>query len=64
MRLGHNVSSLRLRMGITQSQLASKAKTQQSYISKIESGEMNNVGLDILARIASALQCDIHTLLS
>jgi transcriptional regulator with XRE-family HTH domain len=64
MRLGQNVSSLRLRVGLTQSQLASKAKTQQSYISKIENGEMNNIGLDILARIAAALDVTIHALLS
>jgi XRE family transcriptional regulator, master regulator for biofilm formation len=63
MRLGHNVSSLRLRMGLTQAQLASKAKTQQSYISKIETGEMNNVGLDILERLAAALEVPINTLL-
>jgi XRE family transcriptional regulator, master regulator for biofilm formation len=64
MRLGRNVSALRLKMGLTQNQLASKAKTQQSYISKIESGEMNNVGLDILDRLATALEVSIHKLLA
>ncbi len=64
MHLGRNVSALRLKMGLTQNQLASKAKTQQSYISKIESGEMNNVGLDILERLAMALEVSIHKLLA
>jgi transcriptional regulator with XRE-family HTH domain len=63
-RLGNNVCSRRLQLGLTQAQLASKANTQQSYVSKIESGEMVNVGLDIIERLASALQTTIQRLLS
>lgn len=61
--LGDTVRSLRLQLDMTQAQLAIKASIQQSSVSRIESGEMFNPTLDVLAGLASALDVPISTLL-
>jgi transcriptional regulator with XRE-family HTH domain len=62
--LGKNVSYRRSQLGMTQNQLSAKASVNQSTVSRIESGEQINVGLDIVGRLAAALQTNIHALLS
>lgn len=62
-KIGSTIRARRLQQGLTQGQLAGKSQTQQSYVSKIEAGEMSNVGLEILGRIATALNVDLATLL-
>jgi transcriptional regulator with XRE-family HTH domain len=62
-KIGNTIRTRRLQLGLTQVQVASKSQTQQSYLSKIEAGEMANVGLEILGRIATALNVDLATLL-
>ena len=62
--LGKNVSYRRSQLGMTQNQLSAKASVNQSTVSRIESGEQFNVGLDIVGRLAAALQTNIHALLS
>lgn len=61
--LGKNVSYRRTQLGLTQTQLSAKASVTQSTVSRIESGEQFNVGLDIVGRLAAALQTNIHALL-
>jgi transcriptional regulator with XRE-family HTH domain len=49
------VFSLREQAGLTQEELAKKSGMKQTRISLIESGEIENIQTDTLARIASAL---------
>jgi transcriptional regulator with XRE-family HTH domain len=62
--LGKNVSYRRTQLGMNQITLAAKASVTQSTVSRIESGEQFNVGLDIVGRLAVALQTNIHALIS
>lgn len=57
------VQAKRLELGLTQTQLASRAKTTQSAISEIESGD-HSPNLDTIARIAKALRCKVLDLLA
>lgn len=51
----------RVKKGITQAKLARRMKTQQSAVSRLESGNANP-SLNFLKRLASALNCrlEIH----
>ena len=49
------IIGLRLRMGLTQQQLAEKVKTSQSCIARLESGTYLNVSMSFLRRIGKAL---------
>ena len=53
-RFGKQVRELRLRSGLTQEALATRAGLHPTYIGGIERGE-RNVGLDNILRIADAL---------
>lgn len=53
-----DVITLRNRLGLTQKELARRAKTYQSRISKIESGE-HDVRLSTLIQIAEALNAEV-----
>lgn len=52
-----NVRSRRKALGMTQVQMQELAGIRQSYLSKVERGEVAP-GFDVLARLADALQCD------
>lgn len=51
-------SSLRLRAGLSQSELASRAGTSQPHIARIEAGR-NDPGTETVQRIANALGVDV-----
>ncbi len=53
------ISKARQEEGLTQKKLAEKLKTTQSVISRIEKGNQN-MSLDLLFRIADALNKNIH----
>jgi transcriptional regulator with XRE-family HTH domain len=57
-RLAAEIINNRTRLGITQKVLAKLAKTHQSRISKIESGE-HDIRLSTLITIAEAVQCEL-----
>jgi transcriptional regulator with XRE-family HTH domain len=57
-RIGSRIIQLRNERGISQVQLAEKTGLRQQNISRIESGKYST-GLDILAKIAEALNCRI-----
>lgn len=63
-QLGTAVKRLRTELGITGSELANRAGLSRSYISYLESGRFNDVGLDKFARIAIALEVSADQLLS
>lgn len=54
MVIGQRIAQLRKQQGISQTQLAEAAGTNQFHVSKIESGAVSPT-IDVLARIAAAL---------
>lgn len=63
LRVARNVQRLRRSHGFSQERLAELVGNTGKHIGQIERGEVN-VGLDILARIASALSADVGDLLA
>ncbi len=59
MQVAFRVHSRRKEKGLSQEKLAKAAKTTQKIISKIEHGEIS-IGLDLLQRIAYALDFRVH----
>lgn len=53
------IAAAREKAGLTQTQLASKLKTTQSVISRIEQGNQN-LSIQMLSRIASVLGCHLE----
>jgi transcriptional regulator with XRE-family HTH domain len=53
-RVADSVVALRVQYGLTQQQLAERAKVQQSVISRLESGQ-HSCEIDLLDRIAAAV---------
>lgn len=47
----------RMKAGLTQAQLAQKSNTSQSYIAKLERGEIS-AGMDVVGRVAKALSLE------
>ena len=52
------VKELRTAQGLTQKQLAERAKIRQATVSKLESGRAKSIDLEVLEKLASALGCD------
>ncbi len=61
-RIAINARSLRARVGISQEELASRANIDRTYASQIERG-VANPSLEVLVRIAEALNVELHDLL-
>ncbi|WP_192966065.1 helix-turn-helix domain-containing protein [Phycobacter azelaicus] len=62
-RVGLNVRNLRNSRGLSQEQLALAADVDRSYISEIELAK-NSASIDVLERIALALEIDPQELLN
>ena len=62
-RIGTVLSEMRSRKGMTQVDLAKKAKVSQAYIARMESGDKKNPSLAIVQRLAKALGVSIPELL-
>lgn len=60
--LGAKIQSMRAERGISQRQLALMTGTSRSYLWKIETGAAD-VGIDVLIRIARALDVRVHDLI-
>ena len=60
-RVARNVRRLRVEAGISQEMLAVDAKVQTAHLSRIER-QLSNPTLDVLTRIANALDCYIAQL--
>lgn len=58
LELGKIVYSLRMEQGLSQRQLAKIADVSNDYISKIEMGSVENIGVLTLNKIAVALDVD------
>ena len=57
------LKTLREGKGLTQVDLAHKAKVERTYIVKLESGDKKNPSLDILKKLAKALGVPVTELL-
>jgi len=57
--IGKAVAKARLEQGLTQQGLARQLKTRQANISRIERG-LQNLSLDLLARLSDALSLRLH----
>jgi transcriptional regulator with XRE-family HTH domain len=53
----------REQQGLSQAQLAKRAKVAQGYISDLEAGGKKNPGIDVLKRLAKALGVPVTALL-
>lgn len=62
-RLGRMVKRLREDKGMTQVELAKKAKVTQPYLAQLEAGTRKNPSLEILKRLARALGVPVGELL-
>lgn len=56
--LGQRLASIRGEMGLTQLQVAEASGLVQPNVARIEAGRYN-VTLDVLAKVADVLNCDI-----
>lgn len=57
--LGDNIKKQRLSRGLSQRKLARLAEISNDYVSKIEQGKVENVGLVTLKKIATALGINV-----
>lgn len=58
LQLGNRLVKMRKAKGMTQKDLSTASGITQANISKIEKGNYS-AGLDVLSRIATALECDL-----
>ena len=63
MTLADNIRRIRLQKQITQPLLAEKAGVSKGYINTLEAGVASNPSLDVLGKIASALDTTIAELI-
>lgn len=56
--VGARIKTLRTQMGLSQVELAERAKSQDTYIGEIERGN-RNISLKMLAKIAAALEVSV-----
>lgn len=61
-RLGERIKVLREQQGLSQRKLALMISSNQTHIWQIENGTVN-VGLDILCRLADALEVNVRDLI-
>jgi transcriptional regulator with XRE-family HTH domain len=59
MQLGQRIAEIRNERGLSQQEVADAAGMKRPHVARVEGGKFN-VGIDILAKIAAALQCDIE----
>jgi XRE family transcriptional regulator of biofilm formation len=61
--IGNNIHYIRKLRGLTLSELAERAKISKSYLSNMERNLNKNPSLQIIKKVASALDIDFRTLL-
>jgi len=54
--LGSTIKRLREKQGLTQEQLAKKARITQAYVASLETGVRPNPSLPVLRKLAKALK--------
>jgi transcriptional regulator with XRE-family HTH domain len=62
-RIGRVLKRIREREGLSQLELAKRAKVAQAYISEMEAGQKKNPGIETLQKLAKALGVPVTELL-
>jgi transcriptional regulator with XRE-family HTH domain len=62
-KLSATIRRAREEKGLSQAQLAKRAKVAQGYISDLEAGGKKNPGIEVLKRLAKALGVPVTALL-
>jgi transcriptional regulator with XRE-family HTH domain len=57
-----NVRRVRLRLGLTQEELADRSGLHRTYVGSVERGE-RNISIDNMERLAGALDAEVEELL-
>jgi transcriptional regulator with XRE-family HTH domain len=60
--LATRITTLRENVGLTQRELARRAGLTNAYIVMLENGKRTNPSLDVLTRLAAALEIPLSTL--
>lgn len=63
MKISGLIKTKRLSIELTQKELEDRSGVTQSMISKIEGGSAENVSIDVLRKLAKALNCALIDLL-
>jgi XRE family transcriptional regulator of biofilm formation len=63
-RLDHVIRDLREKEGLTQEELAFKARVTPGYVAQLELGLRKNPSLDVVRRLAQALKVPLAELLA
>jgi len=63
MQIGDIVKTKRADLGLTQKDLSESSNVTQSMISKVEGKSADNVSIEILRKLAKALNCSVIDLL-
>ncbi len=63
MKIGENIQRIRQQKQMSLPALATEAGLSKGYIYMLEAGEMTNPSIDVLDKIATALDCTIADLL-
>ncbi|MFZ3589650.1 helix-turn-helix domain-containing protein [Bacillus sp. DJP31] len=61
---GKKIKDLRIRRGISLTELSKISGVSKSYLSFIESGKQKNPSIEVLEKLANALGVDVHSLIS
>jgi len=59
LQFGKAIREAREKAGLLQSDIAARMKVQQSYISKLEQGNVSGVTLDRLVELAAAVDLEV-----
>jgi transcriptional regulator with XRE-family HTH domain len=62
-RIGNVLQTQRAAKGLTQEDMAKRAKVARSYLAKLEAGHSKNPSLAVLQRLAKALGVPVTALL-
>lgn len=57
-----NIRIKRLATGLSQGELANRAGVSPSYLSDLERGKFTNPGVEVICRLALALNCTLEDL--
>ncbi len=63
MKIGKKIRELRIKVGLTQNELAERADTSSNYVSRLESGEFENARRATLEAFAKALKVSVGEIL-
>lgn len=59
----NNLKNIREKKGLSQAELSKISGVSNVYISNLENGVKNNPSLDLIAKLADALQCSVNDIL-